>query len=83
MGTHYSRLDIGDMIYFINSHGFKHPYIVGQILYSKNNDVEYRNHIGTRICYEWELDNINSESGNYYFTSKTKRDNFIKICLYN
>lgn len=74
----YARLGIGDMIYSVNSDGFKHPYIVNQVLFS-NNDVAYRNSIGTCICYEWELDNINSESGVYYFTSKVKRDEFIKL----
>lgn len=78
MSTYYSRLGIGDMIYSVNSRGFKHPFIINQILFS-NKDVAYRNSIGTHICYEWELDNINSESDVYYFTSKTKRDEFIQI----
>ena len=77
MSTHYSRLGIGDMIYSVNSKGFKHPFIINQILFS-NNDIAYRNAIGTHICYEQELDKCDSESGVYYFTSKVKRDKFIE-----
>lgn len=78
MNKFNSRLGLGDMIYFVNSKGDKHPYIIGQILFS-GNDIEYRNHIGTRICHEWELDNIQHGSNRFYFTSKIKRDKFIEM----
>ena len=71
------RLGIGDIIYSVNSEGYVHPYMINQVLFSKK-DVAYRNAIGTHICYEYELDNIHTDSDRYYFTSKVKRDEFIK-----
>lgn len=77
MSTYNSRLGICDIIFSVNSEGYCHPWSIGQVLFTSN-EIEYRNHIGTHICYDRELDNINSESDMYYFTSKVKRNEFIK-----
>ena len=77
MSTFNSRLGIGDMIYSVNSEGYKQPYIIGCILFSKK-DTAYLDHLGVHICYEWELDNIQIASNRFYFASKIKRDEFIK-----
>lgn len=76
MSTFHSRLGINDIIYSVNFQGYKCPYIVREVLFS-NKDISYRTQNGIHICYEYELDNINNHL-NFYFTSKQKRDNFIK-----
>lgn len=77
MSTFYSRLGIRDIIFAVNSEGYSHPWSIGQVVFT-GGEIEYRTHIGGHICYERELDNVNSESGIYFFTSKTKRDKFIE-----
>lgn len=79
MNEFKSTLGLGDMICYVNSKGDKHLYIIGEISF-KAGSIVYKNHIGTHICYDWELDNIHKteNSDKFYFTSKVKRDEFIK-----
>ena len=79
MSTFNARLGIGDIIYSVNLEGYKHPYIINQVLFTSK-DISYKNAIGAHICFDWELDStINSDDKyRFYFTSVTKREDFIK-----